>query len=93
MARNGSDPSRMLPIATRFTPSRSGQPIAGLYAVGNDAASVMGGTYPGGGITPGPAMTFGYIAGQHLAARRDNENRSEKYEVASPAPVREGVGA
>ena len=38
-------------------------------------------------------MTFGYIAGQHLAARRDNENRSEKYEVASPAPVREGVGA
>lgn len=72
---------------------RSGQPIAGIYAVGNDAASVMGGNYPGGGITPGPAMTFGYIAGQHLAARRDNENRSEKYEVASPAPVREGVGA
>ena len=32
-----------------------GRPIAGLYAVGNDAASVMGGTYPGAGITIGPA--------------------------------------
>jgi succinate dehydrogenase/fumarate reductase flavoprotein subunit len=43
------------------------QPIAGLYAVGNDRASVMGGNYPGAGITLGPIMTFGYVTGRHLA--------------------------
>ena len=44
-----------------------GQIIDGLYAVGNDRASIMGGKYPGAGITLGPIMTFGYIAGRHLA--------------------------
>ena len=47
----------------------SGEPIPGLYAVGNDMASMMGGNYPGAGITLGPAMTFGYIAGRHVAGR------------------------
>jgi succinate dehydrogenase/fumarate reductase flavoprotein subunit len=46
---------------------RDGRPIPGLYAAGNDMASIMGGNYPGGGITLGPAMTFGYIAGRHAA--------------------------
>jgi succinate dehydrogenase/fumarate reductase flavoprotein subunit len=41
--------------------------IPNLYAVGNDMASVMRGTYPGAGITIGSAMTFGFIAAQHLA--------------------------
>jgi succinate dehydrogenase/fumarate reductase flavoprotein subunit len=48
--------------------NRTGDPIAGLFAVGNDAVSIMGGSYPGGGITLGPALTFGYIAGEYLAS-------------------------
>ena len=44
-----------------------GTPVRGLYAVGSDMASVMAGRYPAGGITLGPAMTFGFIAGHHLA--------------------------
>ena len=42
------------------------QPIAGLYACGNDVSSVMRGYYPGGGITLGPAIVFGYIANRHI---------------------------
>lgn len=45
-----------------------GHVIDGLYAAGNDMASIMGGNYPGAGITLGPALTFGYIAGRHLAS-------------------------
>ena len=45
----------------------AGDPIAGLFAVGNDRASIMGGTYPGAGITLGPALTFGFVTGRHLA--------------------------
>jgi succinate dehydrogenase/fumarate reductase flavoprotein subunit len=44
-----------------------GAPIAGLYAVGNDRASIMGGNYPGAGITHGPNMTFGFITANHIA--------------------------
>jgi succinate dehydrogenase/fumarate reductase flavoprotein subunit len=46
---------------------RDDLPVPGLYAVGNDQASVMGGHYPAGGINIGPAMTFGYLAGRDLA--------------------------
>lgn len=46
---------------------RDGSPIAGLYAVGNDRASMMGGNYPGAGITHGPNMTFGYLTANHIA--------------------------
>ncbi len=44
-----------------------GTAIPGLYACGNDMGSIMNGNYPGPGITLGPALTFGYIAGRHLA--------------------------
>jgi predicted oxidoreductase len=46
---------------------RDGSVIDGLYAVGNDRASMMGGNYPGAGITHGPNMTFGYLTAQHIA--------------------------
>jgi succinate dehydrogenase/fumarate reductase flavoprotein subunit len=46
-----------------------GQPIAGLYACGNDMHSIMGGAYPGPGITIGPGLTFGYLAAAHAVAR------------------------
>ena len=45
----------------------NGTPIPGLYAVGNDRASIMGGNYPGAGITHGPNMTFGYVTANHIA--------------------------
>lgn len=51
--------------------TKDGQPVKGLYAVGNDAASIMGGNYPGAGITLGPALTFGYVVGQTLAKKTD----------------------
>ncbi|MBC2639230.1 MULTISPECIES: FAD-dependent oxidoreductase [unclassified Rhodococcus (in: high G+C Gram-positive bacteria)] len=44
------------------------QPVDGLFAVGVDQASVMGGHYPSGGINLGPAMTFGYLTGRRLAS-------------------------
>jgi succinate dehydrogenase/fumarate reductase flavoprotein subunit len=44
---------------------RDGKPIAGLYACGNDMASVMGGSYPGPGTTLGPAIVFAYRAAMH----------------------------
>jgi len=44
-----------------------GRPVPNLYACGNDMNSIMDGAYPGPGITLGPALVFGYIAGRALA--------------------------
>ncbi|CAN5407681.1 hypothetical protein BH10PSE16_BH10PSE16_20480 [soil metagenome] len=45
------------------------QPVGGLYAVGNDMHSIMGGTYPAPGITLGPGLVFAYLAARHARAR------------------------
>ena len=46
-----------------------GRPLGGLYACGNDMASIMSGSYPGPGTTLGPALTFGYRVAMHAAGR------------------------
>jgi 3-oxosteroid 1-dehydrogenase len=45
-----------------------GSVIPGLYAAGNVSSSVMGNTYPGPGGTIGPAIVFGYLAAEAVAA-------------------------
>jgi succinate dehydrogenase/fumarate reductase flavoprotein subunit len=61
------------------------EPVKGLYAVGNDAASIMGGNYPGAGITLGPALTFGYVVGQALAKQTDRP-AADVVQLATPRP-------
>jgi succinate dehydrogenase/fumarate reductase flavoprotein subunit len=68
------------------------QPITGLYAVGNDIASIMGGNYPGAGITLGPALTFGHIAGCHLAGRPTGVAAPQPESARSPNDERRSAG-
>lgn len=66
---------------------KEGRPVQALYAVGNDAVSVMGGSYPAAGTQLGPALTFGYIAGRSLAgASAQAGNDSSFPGDASAAP-------
>ncbi|KAL1893948.1 hypothetical protein Sste5346_006089 [Sporothrix stenoceras] len=51
---------------------KTGEAIRGLYAVGLDQSPVFKGTYPGGGSSIGPAMTFGYRAGLSLHKRGES---------------------
>lgn len=48
------------------------QAIAGLYALGNDMQSMMGGVYTAPGITIGPGLVFAYLAASHLRTRVSN---------------------
>jgi succinate dehydrogenase/fumarate reductase flavoprotein subunit len=42
--------------------------IEGLFAAGNAAANPFGYAYPSGGATVGPALVFGWLAGEAAAA-------------------------
>lgn len=42
-------------------------PIKGLFACGNDLASIFKGTYPGPGTTIGPGMVFGWRIAKYAA--------------------------
>ncbi len=48
--------------------AETGEPLPGLYAAGNAAASPFGFAYPGAGGTIGPALVFGHRAGEAAAA-------------------------
>ena len=50
-----------------------GQVIGGLYAVGNDMHSIMGGTYPAPGITIGPGLVFARIAARRALGLDDQD--------------------
>ena len=56
----------------------TGEPISGLYGVGNRVASASAQGYWAGGGTLGPILTFGYLAAEHAA-------RQPKREVATRA--------
>ncbi|MEU0399692.1 FAD-dependent oxidoreductase [Streptomyces sp. NPDC006197] len=61
--------------ATARVLREDGTPIDGLYASGNVSSAVMGETYPGPGATIGPAMTFSWLAADHIARTRSAETR------------------
>lgn len=51
----------------------NGEPIPGLYAVGNAAGSPFGNVYPGAGATVGPSAVFGFIAANDIARRTNRQ--------------------
>lgn len=60
-----------------------GTPIPGLYAAGNVSAAVMGYTYAGPGATIGPAMVFGYLAAEDIAAQASTSSSAQ---TTAPSP-------
>jgi succinate dehydrogenase/fumarate reductase flavoprotein subunit len=50
----------------------NGNVIPGLFACGNDLASIFRGTYPGPGTTLGPAIVFGWRVAKYIAGKLDD---------------------
>lgn len=61
----------------------AGQPIAGLYASGNDMAAVLGGHYPTNGVTLASAMIFGHLAARHMVRSHDAPRRPRRWTTPS----------
>ncbi|RWR29294.1 FAD-dependent oxidoreductase [Sinirhodobacter populi] len=57
-------------------------PVPGLFAAGNDMNSIMGGAYPSGGITLGPAMTFGFLVAEAIASGEEVGTKDGRREHA-----------
>lgn len=54
-----------------------GEPIPGLYGVGNCVASASAQGYWAGGATLGPILTFGYMAAEHAAKQPRRESTTQ----------------
>ena len=52
--------------------------ITGLYAAGNNTASVMGHTYPGPGASIAPAGVFGYLGALHASQQAQNPGHADE---------------
>ncbi|OLL31256.1 FAD-binding dehydrogenase [Burkholderia sp. SRS-W-2-2016] len=56
----------------------NGAVIPGLFACGNDLASIFRGTYPGPGTTLGPAIVFGWRVAKFVAGKLDQAPAGER---------------
>ncbi|WP_193615065.1 3-oxosteroid 1-dehydrogenase [Nocardioides lijunqiniae] len=70
-----------------------GSTIPGLYAAGNVSSAVMGRTYAGPGATIGPAMAFGYLAAEDIAATAAAPVVGFETGASAPSSTHESHGA
>jgi succinate dehydrogenase/fumarate reductase flavoprotein subunit len=61
-----------------------GEAIPGLYAVGADAHSPMGGVYTAPGITIGPGLVFGYLAARDASHRAKDGAQAAASRAGAP---------